>query len=273
MTDPAPRPREHGPDFVGVGVQKSATTWLADVLAQHPQVLIREKEIGYFVRHFHKGWDWYERWFEDRQGRAAGKFSVNYMYTPRPDSRHREFYPRWNPRQTIRFWERYPSARDELAARYPDLRVFAMFRNPIDRAWSHYWYWRGRRERNGKRVIPFERMFADDGRWIRTQGNYGDLLASWRERFPRMGVYFYDDLRTDPRGLARQAFRFLGVDEDFEPSLERTVNAGRKAPMPPEVRALLVDAYRDQIERFGALAGRDLSHWLTAGRRADATSA
>ncbi len=41
-------PRSEGPDFVGVGMQKSVTGWVADVIAQHPGVLMRKKEINFF---------------------------------------------------------------------------------------------------------------------------------------------------------------------------------------------------------------------------------
>ena len=264
MSEPIPPPRERGPDFVGVGVQKSGTTWLADVLAQHPGVLLRRKEISFFVRYYHRGWGWYESFFADKQGRRAGELSVNHWYSPRADMARREFYPAFNPRRRLYFWRRYPSARDELAAHYPGLRVFGVFRNPVERAWSHYSMWRLRRERNGKRVVPFERMFADDGRWIRTQGLYAHWLGHWRERFPDFGVFLYDDIAADPQALARELYRFVGVDADFAPVLTRRVNEGRaKEPMPDAVAALLRDAYRDEVLRFQALIGRDLSRWLS----------
>jgi len=263
MTEPIRKPRDRGPDFVGVGVQKSGTTWLADVLAQHPGVLLREKEISFFVRRFHRGWDWYEGFFADKRGRLAGELSVNHLYSPRPGMTRLEFYPRWNPRRRLYFWRRYPSARDELAARYPGLRVFAIFRNPVERAWSHYSMWRLRRERNGKRTVPFERMFEDDGRWIRTQGRYAHWLAHWRERFPDFGVFLYDDLVNDPKALARDLYAFIGADPGFEPVLDRRVNEGRaKEPMPPAVATRLRDTYRDEIARFQTMIGRDLAGWL-----------
>jgi hypothetical protein len=263
MSDPTRQPRERGPDFVGVGVQKSGTTWAADVLAQHPGVLLRRKEISFFVRYFHRGWSWYESFFDGKQGRIAGELSVNHLYSPRPDASRREFYPSWNPRRRLYFWRRYPSARDELAARYPDLRTFALFRNPVERAWSHYSMWKERRARNGKRTVPFERMFADDGRWIRTQGMYAHWLDHWRERFPDFGVFLYDDIVNDPKTLARELYRFIGVDPSFEPVLDRRVNEGRaKAPMPEAAGALLRDAYRDEVLRFQQRIGRDLGAWL-----------
>lgn len=254
-----------GPDFVGVGVHRSGTTWLADMLAQHPGVFIPKKEISFFVRFFRKGYPWYHRWFAQRGLRIAGELTPSYMVAPRPDSTHREFYPHWNPRRALLFWQGQPSARDELKARYPGVRVFAIFRNPVDRAWSHYWYWRERKERLGKRVVPFEKMWADDGRWIRTYGLYGDYLAYWQAKFPDFGAFFYEEIASNPVGLVQSAYRFLGVDAAFVPhDYTRNNRKGGYAPMPEALRAQLKEFYRPQILRFAALVGRDLSHWLKA---------
>lgn len=255
--------RSKGPDFVGVGVHRSGTTWLADMLAQHPGVFIPRKELSFFVRFYRKGYRWYHRWFAHRGVRLAGELTPSYMISPRPDSTRREFYPHWNPRRALLFWQGQPSARDELKARYPDIRVFAIFRNPVDRAWSHYWYWRERKERLGKRVVPFEKMWADDGRWIRTYGLYGDYLAYWQAKFPDFGVFFYEDIASDPVRLIQSVYRFLGADDNFVPqNYGRNNRKGTYAAMPASLRAQLREFYRPQILRFAALTGRDLSHWL-----------
>ena len=259
-------PRDAGPDFVGVGVQRAGTTWVAHVLRQHPQIWMPRKEISFFTRHYHRGWRWYEDHFADRRGRAAGELSVNYFYAPRPHATLREFYPSWNPRRKILFWRRLAPPRDALATRYPDLRVFVVLRNPVDRAWSHYWYWRHRRTRRKrivpKRLAPFERMFRDDGRWIATQGRYADHLAHWRGRFPEMGVFFYDDLCERPDELARALYRFVGVSPDFAPKTDMRINAREYEPMPAELRRRLTLHYREQVERLQEMVGRDLSAWL-----------
>ncbi|MFH0813332.1 MAG: sulfotransferase, partial [Pseudomonadota bacterium] len=243
-------PRPEGPDFVGVGVHKSGTTWLAEILDQHPEVLMAKKEISFFVRYFRKGYRWYHNWFRNKDGRIAGEFTPSYLISPRPDSTHKEFYPHWNPRRALFFWQTQPAARDELKAHYPGIRVLAIFRNPVDRAWSAYWYWRRRKERLGKRVVSFEKMWADDGRWIRTQGLYAHYLAYWREAFPDFGVFFYDDIKGDPTGLARAVYRFLGVDDTFVPATNRWPSKGQYEPMPPEIRKMLVEHYREQILKF-----------------------
>lgn len=257
--------RPPGPDFVGVGVHRSGSTWLADMLAQHPGIFIPKKEITFFVRYFRKGYRWYHRWFEHKNQRIAGELTPSYMISPRPDSTHREFYPHWNPRRALLFWQRQPSTRDELEARYPGLRVFAIFRNPVDRAWSHYWYWRERKERLGKQIVPFEKMWADDGRWIRTYGLYGDYLTYWQAKFPDFGVFFYEDIAADPVGLVQGVCRFVGADDAFIPQdYTQNKRKGGYAPMPEPLRAQLCEFYRPQILRFSALVGKDLSHWLKA---------
>ena len=37
------------PDFIGIGANKSGTTWVADMLQQHPEICLSEpKEVRYF---------------------------------------------------------------------------------------------------------------------------------------------------------------------------------------------------------------------------------
>ncbi len=251
-----------GPDFVGIGVQKSGTTWAGDILAQHPKILIQKKEISFFVHHFHKGYDWYEKWFQGRGNGIAGEFSVNYIYTPRPESTIKEYYPKWNPRRKLLFWRNNPSARDELKRCYPEVKVLAFFRNPIQRAWSHYWFWRNRRELNRKCVVSFQQMFKEDGRWLQLQGNYADLLSFWRHSFPDLGVFLFDDIQERPVALTRELFEFVGVDPGFVPVFSGAVNSGDYPLMPKDIQRDLIEYYREQILCFAAMIGRNLDHWL-----------
>lgn len=259
--------RAGGPDFIGIGAQKCGTTWIGYVLEQHPEVLFERKEVNFFVRHFHRGYGWYHRWFAGREGRKAGEITPNYLYSPRPDAARKQFYPKWSPRELLTFWRRRPSACEEIHAGYPDVKLFAIFRNPVERAWSQYWMWRNRKERIGKgrRVVPFRRMFDDDGRWLQTQGFYQRYLAGWLERFPDMAIWFHDDLKQDAPGFARQVYRFVGVDETFVPEVDRRVNKGSYEAMPAEERAYLCETYREDNARFSELVGRDVTHWVREG--------
>lgn len=283
-------PRPEGPDFVGVGVQKSGSTWLADILAQHPKILIPRKEIHFFNRYFYQGYSWYHSWFANKHGQVAGDFTPKYFISPPPAPMSKEFYPHWNLRRILLyrrrkspqpdfvtqggslfgklyrillFWfQKQPSVRDKLKARYPGIRVLAIFRNPVDRAWSAYWDWRRRKDRKGERFVSFDKMWVHDGRWIQTHGLYANHLSYWREVFPDFGVFFYDDIKKDPISLARSVYKFIGVDDTFVPETSRQPNKGEYEPMPGETREMLVNFYREQILRFAEMTARDLSHWL-----------
>jgi len=250
-----------GPDFIGVGVQKSGTTWVARRLAEHPQVFIGKKEISFFTHHFHKGYRWYNALFAQKGDRIAGEISPNYFISPRHSEPRLEHYPHWSLQSWWKHLTRpFPSARDEIKKTYPGIKVFAVFRNPVDRAWSQYWMWAERKERIGKKrvIVPFEKMFRDNGRWIQDYGRYGTWLKHWLEAFPDFGVFLYDDLLADPAAFIRSIYRFLGVDEGFEPDLGRREFAGRYEPMDPATREMLVDFYRDEVAEFFRLIGREL---------------
>ena len=88
--------RSGGPDFIGIGVQKCGTTWIGDILEQHPSVLFRRKEVNFFVRHFHRGYGWYHQWFVDRGERLAGEITPNYFALARTGvvfADHHAVYP------------------------------------------------------------------------------------------------------------------------------------------------------------------------------------
>ncbi len=252
------------PDFIGVGVQKCGTTWLGARLAEHPQILFDKKEISFFSNHFYKGYDWYHAHFEGKGDRVAGEFSINYFITPRPDSTHLEHYPRWSLQSWYKHLTRkHPAARDEIKRSYPGIKVLAMFRNPADRAWSHYWMWHERRTKRGKGrlIVPFRKFFLDNGRWVQLTGKYGMLLRYWRDAFPDMGVFLHDDLVADSKEFLASVYRFLGVDESFTGSLGNRENAREYERMPEEDRRFVLDVYREEIETFYELIGRELD-WL-----------
>lgn len=256
--------RERGPDFVGIGVPKSGTSWLARCLREHPDLFVGKKEISFFTRHFHRGYGWYEDLFQEKEGRLAGEFTPTYFITPRRESWRKEFYPNVNPRRALTFWRHLPAAEVELKARYPAVKPILLLRDPADRAWSYYWHWRERKDKLQKPAPPFERMFEDDGRWIRTCGFYSDPVERWRKVFPDLGVFFHDDIKRDAVGFVRSVCRFLGVSDDYTPSLQKASNPGSYEPLRPETRKMLVELYRPDIERLQGLVGRDLSAWMRA---------
>ena len=54
------------PEFLGIGAQKSGTTWLYENLKKHPQLYLpKTKEIHFFDWHFYKSIKWYCQHFKN----------------------------------------------------------------------------------------------------------------------------------------------------------------------------------------------------------------
>lgn len=120
------------PTFVIVGTHKGGTSSLLTFMCRHPQVgRPARKELHFFDRHFRRGTDWYAAQFPvGRKLTDVGEATPIYMYDP--------------------------TARRRLARTLPDARIIVTLRDPVKRAYSHYWHAR----RYGKETLSFEAALA-----------------------------------------------------------------------------------------------------------------
>jgi hypothetical protein len=192
------------PNFLIVGAMRSGTTSLARYLGAHPEVFMAPvKEIHYFDRNFNQGINWYERHFlKATDEGAVGEASQTYMYDE--------------------------DAVGRIATVLPKARLIAVLRNPVDRAYSHYWLNRalGReplsfreavdveadRLAAGDRSARFAYSYLDRGRYLRQ-------LVHLYDHFPDEAVctVLFEDLRDRPGETYSWVCRFLGADTSFVP--------------------------------------------------------
>ena len=100
------------------------------------------------------------------------------------------------------------------------------------------------------------------------------LESDGRESFPvvnpneafrlrRVGGF----VQRPPEGLVKRAMavkKRLGVEKlGIFPLLRRlSLKRVKRAPLDPEMRRILVDAFSDDVKKLGRLLERDLSHWM-----------
>jgi len=105
------------PDFLCVGVEKSGTTSLYDLLKQHSDIgLSSHKETHFFNTHWHKGLHWYQEKFHhlnETSCKVIGEITPAYH----------------------RFDEVIPRIKETLGE---DIKIIFMLREPRRRAFSHY---------------------------------------------------------------------------------------------------------------------------------------
>lgn len=103
------------PDFIGIGVQKSGTSWLYRQLLLHPQVFIppHRKEIHYFDTYFKRGVKWYKNFFQQADSESVcGEITPDYIY--------------------------FEEVAERVYSTCPKAKFILILRNPVERAHSHY---------------------------------------------------------------------------------------------------------------------------------------
>lgn len=117
----------------------------------------------------------------------------------------------------------------------PRMRLIALLRQPAERAWSAFQYYRSRgyeplRCFDEALAVEEERRRAGGcpDLWHGSNGRYFANLKPYFDRFPReqIRVYLYEDLSQRPHEVLQDVFEFLGVDRAVEIESER-VNVTR----------------------------------------------
>lgn len=103
------------PEFIIIGAEKCGTSSLYTYITKHPQILgVFEKEIHFFTYHFNYGLDWYLSHFPKLPwGYLTGEASTSYIGC-------------------------HNNAPQRLFNLFPEVKLLAILRYPIDRAVSHY---------------------------------------------------------------------------------------------------------------------------------------
>ena len=147
--------------------------------------------LHYFTVHFDQGEQWYTRHYSDYAGeRVVGDTTPSYAG--------------------------FDWSRRRLADFNPDAKILITLRNPIDRAFSHYFHMKQKRG-YPKRFQEVLENKADLFQWLIAMGFYGHHLTDLFRYFAReqVCVMSYDLLVSDPRTFCRQVFDFLEIDSSF----------------------------------------------------------
>ena len=216
------------PSFLLIGANKAGTTSIYHYLGQHPEIYVSPiKEPSFFaiegrsdLDDIQRAWkmtgslDEYLALFDGvTTEKAWGEASTAYLSTP--------------------------TAAANIHRRIPNVKLIAILRHPIERAYSQY----AMNARLGIETLPtFEAA-------VQAELNHGPQLPCLP--YLAMGYYFtqlqrytscFDarqilvlvnrDLSAAPLGVMRRIFRFLEVDDAFAPDLGQRHNVAPDRPLP-----------------------------------------
>jgi hypothetical protein len=194
------------PTFLILGAQKAGTTWIADMLRQHPEVCVPEqKEIHFFnkKKNYEKGLDWYEQHFRSCNASVRGEATPNYLWTSDDPSEIQES-------------GRVENIPEAVHDTYPDLKFIVSLRDPVSRAVSAY-----RTLIRGGHISPQKNILDVAHRHgILTMGDYQTHLDRWFGYFPKshfLFLIFEEDIKEGRDETVERMYRFLDVDDQFVP--------------------------------------------------------
>jgi len=221
-----------------LGAAKCGTTTLHDYLSDMPEICMSDpKEPFFFECEYLKGESFYQ-----------GKYFSHYNNEPLiGESRHRNLY--------------LPHVPERIHAYNPDAKLIVILRNPVDRAYSHWWHAYSRdyeklsfelaihadmqRIGEGKHLdtvneieeycsvednVTFYRTYVDTGYYMEQIERYLKLFS--REQ---LCVVLTEDLQNSPLKTINRIREFLELpelsDEEFQPKHSNTYKkpeAGKK---------------------------------------------
>jgi hypothetical protein len=262
------------PDYLIVGSKRGGTTSLHNYLLAHPGVLglfpqPRGKKSTQFFFPAHgpvggHGEAWYRSHFHAGVYRRVRARQLGY----RPLSGEASPYYIWDARVAPR-----------VRAVVPEVKAILLLRDPVERAWSHYW----ERRSNGVEPLSFadaihaeddrtegelERMADDPGYYseafdfytYRQRGNYLPQLQNWLRHFPReqLLVLRSEDMFADPQGAFDDVCAFLGLPVNPLQAERQFNGSSSTGAMDPAVRRELVEHFAPLNAALESFLGRDL---------------
>lgn len=247
-------------DFLIIGAQKAGTTTLFKLLAEKQNIYMpAEKEAPFFSLddRYDQGWDWFIREFFSTapEDRLWGKASPQYMSDPRVPER--------------------------LSQQLPQVRLIAILRNPIERAFSHYRMIvkRGLEIRGFSEAIS-QSLDASNLQQARllpahpssemhcylAWGEYGRILQRYLEFYSisQILILFTEDLERDPQAVLDKTMRFLGLDTGFTPAnLGKRYHQGGSKQRVPWLRDVVKKTPLNQLWMLlPASQRRNVAYWF-----------
>ena len=204
--------------FIVVGERRSGTSSLAKYLQSHPEIFLHpELDKAYFLDDQIRGkleyetgsidrtqWEnnhskeEYEQLLSANSGKTVGEKSADYLH--------------WHP------------CIDRIAEWYPDMKIVISLRNPVDRAWSHYWNEVGKK----REWLSFESAIQEEDSRVsgsdyakvhlsyKTRGRYIENINYLLTKFPKEQVHIIvlEHLLKNPKQIMSALYEFLGVDKE-----------------------------------------------------------
>ena len=238
-------------DFLIVGAQKSGTTAFDQYLRAHKKInMASRKEVHFFDNEINfnneLNYDNYHQYFEPNLDKIYGECTPIYMY--------------WN--DAVRRIYEYN----------PRMKIIAILRNPVERAYSH---WNMEIDRNAESLdfrsaIESESASCQEALPLQhrvysyiDRGFYSEQIRRIWRFFPPSQTLFikHDDLKNNLSSTLNAVSDFLEIDKFTNIHFQDTHSRQYQLPLSGEVRTYLKQIYLYEIAQLESMLNWDCSDW------------
>lgn len=176
------------PNFLYIGPDKAGSSWLHEVLIQHPEVFLSEaKDLYFFDRYYDRGLAWYASQFRRAtpEHLVVGEICQDYLFHPE-------------------------AARRIRTCLGDDVRMMVTIREPAARAYSSYLYML----KHGIDAGSFGEALQTRPELLE-HGRYATHLRRFLEEFPaeQIHVAVFDDLQADQQTFIDAVTGWLKISQ------------------------------------------------------------
>ncbi|MDZ7611163.1 MAG: sulfotransferase [Candidatus Moranbacteria bacterium] len=199
-------------DFIGIGFPKCATTWIYKCLEEHPEICTsKQKELTYFINLESSNIPYFKKLM--RKKRVFYKNSIESYLNNFNHCHPSSIKGEWSTNYIF----------DENAARniynnFPNVKIIACLRNPVDRALSHYKF--AKNVLLWEKSTEFKQALNINNEVYIEGGMYYKRLLPFFKIFPRKNIkiVFFEDMVQSPLLFMQDIYSFLGVNKNFSPT-------------------------------------------------------
>jgi hypothetical protein len=250
--------------FFIVGAQRSGTTYLYQLCTEHPQIEMAQPikpEPKFFLNdpEFELGLDHYQKkYFKEKKGAVIfGEKSTSYIEVEKAAGR--------------------------IAQSFPSAKIVFIFRDPVERAVSNYWF----SVKNGFETLPIEEAFyKEDQRWRNynpakisvspfaylRRGRYINYIEMYQKYFPsnQIHVVIQEQIIRSTQPL-HDLYSFLGVEPSYCPeALYRVINANEtrlQKELDSDLEKYLQRYFSDTTAALALRLKMPLTEWKSYNQR------
>ncbi len=280
------------PDFLCIGAQKSATTWLHVNLKQHPGIwLPPHKELHYFDLPRNRPTIWLRRRSRSFRPQVAqdlralarrGEISavgwyLYYLLGLRGERWYLRLFRSAGERIAGEITPTYSVlTADRIRTVHrllPECKIIFLLRDPVERSWSQVNMQAQRNFSVPITQLPSDRIRALlDHEQVRALSHYSTALGRWTQHFPPEQIFlgYFEAIQEQPQEFLGQLLAFLDLEPPpggFPTVAQRQMEFDRPE-MPDDIRRYLSTQYLSEIQALDAAHhNRYTSAWLDSAQK------